>query len=154
MFFMSSQTTKSQYVNDLISQLPQAVKAIGSDKLSQWAAGQIGSSERDREFAIYQAEGLSQHLKNVVLCYLNLPSVGYSDFSDNKKVQGDQYRGYLARARAVYDSEVAQLTVLQTTPGIGIDIIQNQQNVIAGALSNYKTWLNTYLNAIISGSIV
>ena len=146
-------TSKSDYVNDLISNLPQAVNAIGKDKLTQWAQGLIGSSERDREFAVYQAEGLSQHLKNVVLCYLNLSSVGYDDFSNEKKVEGDQYRGYLARARAVYDSEVAQMSVLQAS-GANTVVIQVQQNAIDGALSNYKTWLNTYLNAIASGSIV
>lgn len=145
--------SKSDYVSALVAQLPQAVNAIGSDKLSQWASGQIASSERDREFAIFQAEGLSQHLKNVVLCYLNLPSVGYTDFSDAKKVQGDQYRGYIARAKSVYDFEVAYLTVLQTS-NASTAAIQIQQSAIASALANYKTWVNTYLNAIAAKQIV
>jgi hypothetical protein len=144
-------------VNDIKTQIPQAYDAVGSGPFGQnydaWAAGQEGSSEHDREFAIYQAEGLSQHLKNVILCYLNLPSVGYSDFSDNKKVEGDQYRGYIARAKAVYDAEVAELGVLQAS-GASSFVISLQMSTITSALSNWKQWIVTYNTAITSKQIV
>lgn len=145
--------TKQQFVSDLIAQLPQAANAIGTDKLSQWASGQIASIERDREFAIYQAEGLSQHLKNVILCYLNLPSVGYDSFDNEKQVEGDQYRGYVARAKATYDAEVAELSVLQAS-NASTAVIAIQQSTIASALANWQTWIKTYNNAIASKQII
>jgi len=144
--------SKQDYVNDLVSQLPQAVQAISLDDLNKWASGEIASSQRDREFAIYQAEGLTQHLKNVVLCYLDIASVGYDSFDNEKKKQGDQYRGYLARARAVYDMAVAELGVLQSS-GASPAVTSIQQGVIASELANYKTWVSTYNTSIANGSV-
>lgn len=150
-------TTKQQMVDDIKKSLPQAYAAVGSGpngaNYYAWASGIEGSSQKDREFAIYQAEGLSQHLKNTILCYLNLPSVGYDDFSNEKKVQGDQYRGYVARAKAVYDGEVAELSVLQTS-NVSATVLAIQNEVIAGAFANWQRWIQTLNDSLKSGSVV
>ena len=146
-------SSKADYVNALKSQLPQAVNAIGADKLDSWANGSIASIQRDREFAIFNKEGLTQHLKNIVLCYLNLPSVGYSDFSDKKKVAGDQYRGYVSMASAVLDQSIAQLSVLQAQ-GASSDVIAIQQGTIDAQLKNLNTWKKTLADALASGQVV
>lgn len=148
--------TKQQMVDDIKKSLPQAYAAVGSGPngphYDAWAAGIEGSSEKDREFAIYQAEGLSQHLKNTILCYLSLPSVGYDSFDNEKKVEGDQYRGYVARAKAVYDAEVAELSVLQANnASTTVQAIQN--TAIAGALANWQRWIQTLNDSLKSGSV-
>jgi len=146
-------SSKADYANALKAQLPQAVTAIGADKLDNWANGSIASIQRDREFAIFNKEGLTQHLKNLVLCYLNLPSVGYSDFSDKKKVQGDQYRGYVARAAAVLDASIAELSILQTQ-NAPAHVISVQQSTIDAQVKNLNTWKKTLADALASGQVV
>ena len=145
--------TKQDYVNDLQANLPQAVTAIGIDKLNGWANGTIASRERDAEYALYQDGGLTQHLQNLVLCYLDLPSVGYDDFSNEKLNMGNAYRSYVAISQSVYDAAVAQLSVMQTANATA-DVIAIQEGVISSELQNLNTWKATLATALANGTVV
>ncbi len=146
--------SKQDYANDLQANLPQAVTAIGIDKLNGWVSGAIASRERDTEFALYQdAGGLTQHIENVILCNLDLPSVGYDDFSNQKLNLGNQYRGYVAIAQSVYDNAVAQLSVMQTA-NASSDVIAIQEGVISSELQNLNTWKNTLATALANRTIL
>ena len=144
----------------LVDSIPGAENAVGVD-LTKWANGQIRGVE-DRWLDQYNAAGDDtakiQHLKNVIACFLNIRSVGFDDFSDEKQKMADAYRGYLAHAKdeaaaqqGVVDSITAQL---KTATGDRATILSTQQAVestrLSNALGNVSTWQNTldqYLKA-------
>jgi hypothetical protein len=144
-------TTKQDFV-DFIKTIPGAAEALGDD-LTKWADGQILGVE-DKWFGLFQTEGGDQHVANIICCFLNIPSVGYDDFSNAKQRMADAYKGYVAAAQQEVDAQQAivddlnaqlvgasgdQETILRTEAS-------SETSRLSNAKSNLSVWENTLKN--------
>lgn len=147
-------STRQDFVNWIKGTMPDAYSEIGADKLQQWVRGLIFGVE-DKWFVLFQTEGGTQHLENIMAQFLNIPSRGYDDFSGEKQNIIDQYTAYVAKAKAVLDQsnqELAQLTdaLSKATDETQKTILQveisNQLATIQAESLNYLTWAKTLSN--------
>lgn len=154
---------KSDFVASIQAQMPNIYNILGADKLDSWVSGDITSVTYDRWFTQYQAEGLSQKLRNTMSLYANQNSTGYSDYSNSKQIAGQQYRGYLSMAKQVLQASTDMLVNLQNQLAVCKDPVQIvllntqiavQQATIQAQSNNVKTWQGTVDQALKAGTIV
>lgn len=146
-------TTRQDFANWIRKALPDSAKALGED-LQKWVSGEIFGVE-DKWFVLFQTEGGTQHLENIINQFLDLPSVGYDDFSGAKQNIIVQYQAYVAKAQAVYNQSIQEKQDLiaqlnQTTDETQKTILKieiaSQQVTIDADAQNLATWQLTLSN--------
>jgi len=143
--------TRQDFVN-FVNTIPGAAAALGDD-LTKWENGQIFGIE-DKWFALFQTEGGDQHVTNLICFFLNIPSVGYDDFSNAKQRMADAYKGYVAHAQQVVTAAQSMVADLQSqissaTPDQQV-VLQTELNMemsgLESATSNLNVWQQTLAN--------
>lgn len=157
--------TKGDFVNFIRTNLStpprDAYDALGSDHLSKWANEELFGIE-DRWFGLYQQRYDEFSLKNLILSYLNLPSL-YDDFSDKKRIMGNQYREYLRIAQQVLKQSQDQLVSMENqkknaTDSYMIKILTTQiaiqKSTIDAQAANVATWDQTLRHALDNKEVI
>lgn len=143
-------TTRQTFAAWILATIPQAAKALGVD-LDKWVNGTIAGVE-DRWFIQFQVQGGSQELANIILDYLDLNSIGYDDFSNEKQKQVQQYQTYVDKAQQAVDEDSQALQdlnnqLIQTAdPTMKVILqveINNQINTLKALNANLATWKDT-----------
>lgn len=146
-------TTRQDFANWITSKNPKAAQALGDD-LQKWVAGLIRGIE-DKWFVQFQIDGGTDALTNTINDYLDIPSVGYDDFSNEKQKQIAQYQTYVDAAQQVVDQETNELQDLNTelvaaTDQVTKDLlnteIANQIKTLQTEKQNLATWQLTMSN--------
>ncbi|GEM_PF-4089679 len=147
--------TRQAFADWIQNTIPKAAEALGVD-LQKWVAGSIRGIE-DKWFVTFQIDGGNQTLANTILDYLDIPSIGYDDFQNEKAKQVAQYQTYVDAAQQVVNSETDELTDLnhqlaQATDQTTKDLLQvqitNQIATLKNETQNLATWKLTMSNFV------